>query len=68
VRRRRLRGSGGIREALVAKRRALGDAHPSTLVSISNLSQLLQARGDLNGAEPQFRRSTGQETSAGRGK
>ena len=33
----------------------LGDAHPSTLTSIGNLAQLLQAKGDLRGAEPLFR-------------
>ena len=44
-----------LREALAARREALGDTHPSTLVSINNLGDLLQARGALDEAEPLMR-------------
>jgi hypothetical protein len=30
----------------------LGDSHPSTLISISNMARLLQAQGKLGEAEP----------------
>ena len=37
------------------RRATLGDRHPSTLNSINNLGQLLQAKGDLTTAEPLLR-------------
>ena len=38
-------------EVLEAQRATLGPTHPSTLMSIGNLSQLLQAQGRLGEAE-----------------
>jgi tetratricopeptide (TPR) repeat protein len=43
------------REALEARRRTLGDTHPSTLASISNMAVLLQDQGKLSEAEPLYR-------------
>ena len=40
-----------MEEALAAQRRTLGDEHPDTLSSISNLGSLRQDNGDLAGAE-----------------
>src|SRR5260370_42566242 len=42
------RGFGG--EVLEARRRILGEEHPDTLNSISNLARTLAAQGDLAGA------------------
>ena len=39
-------------EALQARRAALGDRHPATLISISNMGSLLQAMGKLEEARP----------------
>ena len=41
-----------LREALEVKRETLGSRHPSTLVSISHLSALLEAKGDLAQPRP----------------
>ena len=41
-----------LEEALQAQRETLGDRHPSTLVSINNMAQLLQAMGKLEEAAP----------------
>ena len=38
-----------------ARRTALGDTHPDTLASISNLGSLLYSQGDLAGAAPLLR-------------
>ena len=43
------------REALKARRETLGDRHKSTLTSIANLGSLLEARGNLAGAEELLR-------------
>jgi len=43
------------REALEVSRETLGDRHPNTLGSISNLGALLYAKGDLAAAEPLIR-------------
>ena len=40
------------REALEVQRETLGNRHPGTLASISNLGVVLQAKGDLAAAEP----------------
>ena len=34
--------------------RTLGDEHPDTLASISNMASLLQAQGELGEAEPLY--------------
>ena len=39
-----------------ARERTLGKDHPDTLVSVNNLANLLQAKGDYAGAEPLYRR------------
>jgi hypothetical protein len=36
-----------LQEALLARRRTLGDSHPNTLSSINNLAILLQSEGKL---------------------
>ena len=41
---------GGLVEMAQASREELGNRHPNTLISISNLGQLLQDQGDLEGA------------------
>lgn len=41
-----------MREAVEGRRRVLGGEHPDTLVAISELEILLQARGKLDEAEP----------------
>ena len=41
-------------EELRASRETLGDCHPETLLSISNMGQLLQAMGQLEEARPLF--------------
>ncbi len=41
--------------ALATRRRALGEEHPETLTSISNMGALLQSQGRLAEAEPYFR-------------
>ena len=46
---------GPQREAVEASRRVLGDEHPSTLITISNLGFLLQEQGRLSEAEPHYR-------------
>ena len=38
-----------------AQRETLGNRHPNTLISISNLGILLQEKGDLAAAEPLLR-------------
>ena len=38
------------REDLQGCRETLGDKHPETLISIGNLSQILEAQGNLEGA------------------
>jgi tetratricopeptide (TPR) repeat protein len=43
-----------FREALAASRETLGDRHPNTLFSISNMAELLRAQGRLGEAEPLF--------------
>ena len=43
------------REVLGGRRETLGDRHPDTLTSISNLGTLLKASCDLNGAEALYR-------------
>jgi Flp pilus assembly protein TadD len=43
------------REALEVSRETVGDRHPDTLASVSNLGALLYAKGDLTAAEPLFR-------------
>ena len=43
------------REALEAKRRTHGDAHPETLTRITNLGMLLYSQGKLDEAEPLLR-------------
>ncbi|XRB03732.1 hypothetical protein NFJ02_18g30870 [Pycnococcus provasolii] len=43
------------REALERRRRELGDAHPKTLNSISNLANLLKNQGKYADAEPLYR-------------
>ena len=40
------------KEALAGRRAVLGEAHPSTLTSINNLSLLLHAQGRLDEARP----------------
>ena len=42
-------------EALEVQRETLGNRHPNTLTSISNLGQLLKDKGDLAAAEPLLR-------------
>ena len=42
-------------EAVEVQRETLGNRHPDTLTSISNLGMLLQAKGDLAAAEPLLR-------------
>ena len=37
------------------RRETLGERHPSTLTSISNLGMLLKEKGDLDGAEALYR-------------
>ena len=37
----------------------VGDEHPSTATSVGNLADLLQTKGDLEAAEPLFRRELG---------
>jgi Flp pilus assembly protein TadD len=45
---------------------ALGAKHPSTLIYVNNLAQLLQARGKLDEAEPLFLRALqGKEEALG---
>ena len=44
------------REALAARREALGERHPSTLTSLNNLAALLKAMGQCDEAESLFRR------------
>ena len=46
-----------LREALEAQRETLGNRHPSTLVSISNLSvlQMLKDKNNFDAAEPLHR-------------
>ena len=46
-----------FRRALAGHERALGLAHPDTLMSLNNLASSLQAKGDLAGAEPLLRRA-----------
>ncbi len=41
--------------ALQIRRRTLGDEHPDTLASISNIGYLLDAQGELSEAEPYYR-------------
>jgi serine/threonine protein kinase len=41
--------------ALATRRRVLGDDHPDTIQSISNMGFVLQARGKLSEVEPYFR-------------
>jgi hypothetical protein len=41
-------------EELEASRETLGDRHPETLLSISNMGQLLQAMGQLEEARPLY--------------
>ena len=36
------------KEALDARRSILGNTHPSTLVSVSNMGSVLQAQGKIN--------------------
>jgi hypothetical protein len=43
-----------VQKAL-ATRRELGDEHPDTLAATNDLAQMLQDRGDLDGAEPLYR-------------
>ena len=43
------------REAVATSRETVGSRHPDTLGSISNLGQLLRAKGDLAAAELLFR-------------
>ena len=50
--RRKQRKADLFREELEACRVTLGGRHPDTLISIDNLAALLQAKGDLEGAEP----------------
>ena len=40
------------RECLQARRETLGNTHPTTLISISNLGTLLSERGDFKAALP----------------
>ena len=44
-------------EALAMRRKLLGNEHPDVAGSLHNLASVLQARGDLAGAEQQFRRA-----------
>jgi tetratricopeptide (TPR) repeat protein len=44
-----------FREALEVRRRVLGEEHPNTLTSISNMGGLLYAQGKLSEAESYFR-------------
>jgi Flp pilus assembly protein TadD len=44
-----------LREALEVSRETLGNRHPDTLTSISNLGALLYAKGNLAAAEPLIR-------------
>jgi len=54
------------REAINGARKTLGDAHPSTLISIGNLALLLQDQGKLDGAEPLYREAvSGAEKTLG---
>ena len=46
------------REALNNSRRILGDDHPSTLISISNMAGFLDSQGNLEEAEPLFREAS----------
>ena len=46
-----------LREALEGNRRAFGDEHQDTLVSIANLARLLQAQGEIDEAELLFGRA-----------
>ena len=57
-------------EALLVRREALGDRHPSTLISIGNLGGLLMDKGDLAAAEPLLRKAleAQRETLGGRHK
>ena len=57
---RRTAGAAG-RRALEASEQVLGPNHPSTLVIMSNLGLLLQAKGDYDGAEPLYRRARSQQ-------
>jgi tetratricopeptide (TPR) repeat protein len=43
------------REALVKRRRILGEEHPETLISIGNMGSLLRAQGKMQEAEPYYR-------------
>ncbi|TVQ33602.1 MAG: CHAT domain-containing protein [Phycisphaeraceae bacterium] len=58
----RLYGAGDYAEAqaiterqLDIRRRILGEAHPSTLISIGNMGSMLRAQGQLAEAEPYYR-------------
>ena len=51
-------------EALQARRETLGDRHPDTLTSISNVGMLLQAQGDLEGAAALMRAALAGELAA----
>ena len=49
-------------------RETLGNRHPNTLISISNLGKLLRAKGDLAAAEPLLREALdGRRTTLGNG-
>ena len=43
--------------ALAIREKALGPEHPHTAMSLNNLANLLQARGDLAGARPLYERA-----------
>jgi tetratricopeptide (TPR) repeat protein len=51
------RATGPQTRALAIYRRVLGDDHPSTLGSISNMGFLLQAQGKQSDAEPYYRQA-----------
>ena len=44
-----------MRETLEVERATLGPKHPSTLISMNNLAQLLQAQGKLAESEALFK-------------
>ena len=47
------------REALERQRTTLGERHPHTLISTSDLGKLLRAKGDFAAAEPLCREALG---------
>jgi hypothetical protein len=52
------------REALVARLATLGDRHPGTLQSISNLGALMLGKGNLNAASSAAPRGGGEAQAA----